>query len=444
MLIVSNTLTGRKEQFKPLYSPTVKMYVCGITPYDYAHLGHGRVYVTFDVLYRLLNYLGYSVTYCRNFTDIDDKLLARAQQELGDSSLYKEIAARFINAYHEDMTALNCLPPTYEPRVTTHIPEIIEFIKALIAQNKAYIVNGDVYYSIESFPDYGKLSKRSIDGALIGARVQIRDEKQNPLDFALWKSDPLGVSWDSPWGPGRPGWHIECSALAYKYLGKQIDIHAGGMDLIFPHHENEIAQTEGRFHEQFAQYWLHNAFVRINQEKMSKSTGNFFTLRQVFKNYDPAVIRYYILTHHYRTPLDFAFEDIEAVQKSYLRLTNLFAQEREKSCYAAPDKNAPVVHHMLDYLCDDLNTQGLLGVVFENIGLLQENAQIRQEVYYILNTLLGLTFKQLEKATVITPEIQELINQREQARLEKNWAKADALRDQLKALGVELQDSKIK
>ncbi len=444
MLTLYNTLHSTKEPFYPAHHPLVKMYVCGITPYDYAHLGHGRVYVTFDVLYRLLHFLGYSVTYCRNFTDIDDKLLERAQRELGDSSLYQQIATQFTNAYHEDMMLLNCLPPTYEPRVTTHIPEIIAFVKALVAQQKAYVIGSNVYYSIDSFPAYGALSKRTRDDLLAGARVQVREEKRNPLDFALWKHDPFGVSWDSPWGPGRPGWHIECSTLAYKYLGKHIDIHAGGMDLIFPHHENEIAQSEGYFHEQFARYWLHNAFVRVNQEKMSKSLGNFFTLRDIFKHVDPAVIRYYILTHHYRSPLDFALSDIEAVQKSFNKLALLFASEREKTSIAAPDRNAPIVHQMLDYLCDDLNTQGLLGVVFEHILVLHENTRVREEVYYILTTLLGLTFKYCEKKIDITPEIQILLAQRENARANRDWVTADAIRDKLIALGVEVHDQKVK
>lgn len=449
MLTITNTLTGKKESFIPFTDKLVKLYVCGITPYDYAHVGHGRCYVTFDVLFRLLQHLGYTVSYCRNFTDIDDKLINRAEKELGDPSAYAVIATRFINAYHEDMAALNCLPPTYEPRVTDNIPEIIAFIENLITQNKAYVVDGDVYYSIEKFPDYGKLSKRNLAELQAGARVAVRGNKKNPLDFALWKSEPEGTFWKSPWGWGRPGWHIECSALAYKYLGQPIDIHAGGMDLIFPHHENEIAQSEGRFNAPFARYWMHNAFVRIDKEKMSKSLGNFFTLKDVFAKYEPQLIRYYILTHHYRAPLDFSFGDIEASKKSYQRLSNLFLQESKQfvsldGTMRAPTTQSLLYQKMLGFISDDLNTPGMFGVLFEHLQEIQDNSLLRQEIYNLIRTVLGLTLVPLPAVKVeITPEIQQLIDERNAARAEKNWKRADELRDQLHALGIEVQDTKI-
>src|SRR3989304_813986 len=338
MIKITNTLSGTKEAFKSREPGKVRLYVCGVTPYDNAHIGHGRVYVTFDMLYRLLHYLDYEVTYCRNFTDIDDKLLNKAEAAFGDRLRYKEIADSYIKSYTEDMRKLNTLPPDYEPRVTENIDAIIAFIQGLIGARKAYVANGDVYFHIQAFPDYGKLSKQKLDELRAGARVEVSELKKDPLDFALWKSEPEGQFWKSPWGYGRPGWHIECSALAATYLGKHIDIHAGGMDLIFPHHENEIAQSEGRYGAPFSKYWMHNAFVRVDKEKMSKSLGNFFTLQDVFKNIDPMVIRYYYITHHYRAPLDFSFDDIAAVQKSYQRLCKLFSTSTIKSDKADSNK----------------------------------------------------------------------------------------------------------
>lgn len=442
MIKITNTLTGKKEQFVPLEQHKVLLYVCGITPYDFAHVGHGRVYVTFDVLVRTLRLLGYEVSYCRNYTDIDDKLLHKAAQEFSDETKYLEVANRYIRAYEQDMQALNCVTPTYQPRVTQTIPEIIAFVAGLIENGKAYEVNGDVYFRIASFPEYGKLSKQKLDELRSGARVEVNDVKEDPLDFALWKAEASGASWSSPWGTGRPGWHIECSAMANKFLGQHIDIHAGGMDLIFPHHENEIAQTEGLFETQFAQYWMHNAFVRINKEKMSKSLGNFFTLRQVFEQFDPMVVRFYYLSHHYRAPLDFAFDDIVAVQKSYQRLAKFFASFERASVIEV--HKSDVVQKMLEFVCDDLNTPGMFGVLFENLPLLQNDPVQASIVKAFLIDILGLSLQPLpEKAVEITPEIEKLLAEREGARAAKNWAQADALRDTLKQLGYDVQDKKI-
>lgn len=442
MLKITNTLTGKKEEFRPLEKNKVRLYVCGITPYDYAHLGHGRVYVTFDVLYRLLQLLDYNVAYCRNFTDIDDKLLNKAEKEYGDEHRYLDVANKFIDAYTQDMTELNCLKPTYEPRVTQTIPEIIAFVQGLVEKGKAYVAHGDVYFRISKFPAYGKLSKQKIDELRSGARIEVNDIKEDPLDFALWKSETDGTFWQSPWGWGRPGWHIECSAMAHKFLGAQIDIHAGGMDLIFPHHENEVAQTEGLFEEQFSRYWMHNAFVRINKEKMSKSLGNFFTLRQVFEQFNPMVVRFYYLNHHYRVPLDFAFDDIAALQKSYQRLCRIFDTVGVASKEAM--MQSKIVQQMIEFIADDLNTPGMFGVLFENLATIQSNAQEAQAVKAFLVHILGLSLQPLpEKAVELTPEITTLIEAREKARAEKNWALADALREQLKALGYEAQDKKL-
>lgn len=438
-LVVTNTLTKQKEQFVPLNDHQVLMYVCGITPYDYAHIGHGRVYVTFDIVYRLLKFLGYQVTYCRNFTDIDDKLINKATQELGDSKRYAEIAQKYITAYHQDMANLNCLSPDYEPYVTKTIPEIISFISGLIANDKAYVVNGSVYYRVKSFKDYGKLSKQNLDELEAGARVNVSPEKENALDFALWKAEDEHNFWQSPWGWGRPGWHIECSAMANKYLGKHIDLHAGGRDLIFPHHENEIAQSEGLYGAPFAKYWMHNAFVQINKEKMSKSLNNFFTLKDVFEQIDPMVLRYYFANHNYGTPLDFNLEELPKIQKSYNRLCLALESSDASTVHQTQLISSPIVQKLLTYLCDDLNTSGMFGVIFENLGTLSAHEKIYLKVF--LQQIMGLSMIPIpEKQITITPEIQALIDQRNQARANKNWQEADRLRAELTKIGITVQD----
>lgn len=446
MIKLNNTVTGKKEDFIPLKPNNVLMYVCGITPYDLAHIGHGRVYVSFDVLYRLFKFLGFSITYCRNFTDIDDKILKKAQVEFGNRHRYADITKRYIDAYHEDMKALGCLLPEFEPRVTDNVPLIITFIQGLIDAGKAYESGGDVYFSIDSFPAYGILSKHKVQDLRAGARVEINEKKRDPLDFALWKSEPEGEFWQSPWGWGRPGWHIECSALAAHYLGKHIDIHAGGLDLVFPHHENEIAQSEALYGAPFARYWVHNGLVRINEEKMSKSLGNFFTLRDVFKHFDPMVIRFYILSHHYHAPMEFSFDDIRASEKSYRRLCRVFeAVNCDEILEPVIITESVVVQRMLDYLIDDLNTPGMFGVLFEKLNALQEDHEELCRVRAFLVNVLGLDLKQLpEREVEMTPEIEQLLRDREQARADKDWAKSDAIRDKLHAMGVEIKDSKLK
>ncbi len=456
-LSLTNTLSGQTEQFIPQNNQAVRMYVCGITPYDYAHIGHGRCYVTFDLLLRLLRLLNYQVTYCRNFTDIDDKLLNRAIKEFDDQMRYPEIAQRYMHAYQQDMQNLNCLSPDFEPLVTQTIPEIITLITKLIANHKAYVVDGDVYYAVDQFPDYGKLSKRNLADLQAGARVEIDQRKRNPLDFALWKSEPEHSFWASPWGWGRPGWHIECSAMAAKHLGEQIDIHGGGMDLIFPHHENEIAQSEGVFPAPFAKYWVHNAFVRINKEKMSKSLDNFFTLQDIFKQFDPMVLRYHFVKHNYSAPLDFSFADLEIDRKTYQKLCKTFSQIeanfinqdnnidtlQTQSLDLTEISKSPIAQKMLDFLCQDLNTSGLFGVLYESLDILRTDLTQFVCVKKILQNILGLTLMPLiEPEILITPEIQTLIDQRIIARENKNWVEADRLRNQLITLGVELQDKK--
>jgi cysteinyl-tRNA synthetase len=434
----TNTLSGKKEGF--VAGKQVKMYVCGVTPYDDAHIGHGRCYVAFDLLYRTLQFFGTDVHYCRNFTDIDDKTMHRAEKEFGDRLRFHEIADRYIKNFHQDIAKLNCLSPQHEPRVTDNIPQIIEFIQKLIDKGDAYQSGNDVYFCIEKFSEYGKLSKQKIEDLHAGARIDICDKKKNPLDFALWKGEPEGEFWKSPWGYGRPGWHIECSVLAYLNLGDHIDIHGGGLDLIFPHHENEIAQSESLLGSPFSRMWIHNGMVNSNKEKMSKSLGNFFILRDIYKHFDPMVLRYYFLTHHYRMPIEFSFEGLTSAQKSYERLIRLCAQTTEFDATYSSD----IIDRMNAFLQDDLNTPGLLGVIFENITEIAQDVQKLAAIKNILINVLGLSLQPLpENSVELTPEIEALIVERNKARREKNWARSDEIRDQLKLLGVDVHDGKI-
>jgi cysteinyl-tRNA synthetase len=394
------------------------------------------------LLYRLLQFLGADVTYCRNFTDIDDKLINRAEKDLNDATQYPLLANRYIESFHADMKKLNCLPPAVEPRVTMHIPQIISFIEGLIKAEHAYVTPlGDVYFSIRSFKPYGELSKRSLDDLEAGARVSVRADKHDPLDFALWKSADEAPGWESPWGFGRPGWHIECSALAKEYLGDTIDIHGGGMDLIFPHHENEKAQSEALSKKPLARFWLHNAFVRIDQEKMSKSLGNFLTLSQVCDQFNPMVVRYYYLQHHYRSPLDFTKVDIEAAGTCYERLCSALENYPIASQEDILRSDSLLVRNLIKALCDDLTVARLCGLLFENIkGIGPEEASLVKGVLY---HLLGLSMEPLPRQeVVITPEIQALLDARIEARKAKDWKRSDELRDALRELGVEVQDSK--
>ena len=444
MLLFTNTLTRKKEKFLTAKDKPVSLYVCGITPYDFAHIGHGRCYVTFDLVYRLLKFLGYEVTYCRNFTDIDDKILKRSEQELGDVHRYAEITQKYIDSFLSDMKQLQCLNPTIQPRVTEMIPQIISFIQGLIDKKAAYESQGSVYFRVSSYQEYGKLSKQNIKQLRSGARIQVDDTKEDPLDFALWKKDEK-VGFQSPWGQGRPGWHIECSAMAQDVFQDTVDIHGGGIDLLFPHHENEIAQSESLYNRSFVNYWLHNAFVQINKEKMSKSLGNYFTLQDMFKEFDPMVIRFYFLKHHYRNPLEFAVDDLKAAETTYKRLVNAFKDVSIESIDDVEQvRSHSVVVAMLEYLRDDMNTSGALGVLFEKLSLLQDDHEAKSYIKYLLVHVFGLTLQVLpEKKVTITPEIQSLIDQREQARANKDWALADKLRDQLQAMGVVLQDKKL-
>jgi cysteinyl-tRNA synthetase len=440
---LTNTLTRKKEFFVPLENNSVKMYVCGITPYDYSHLGHGRCYVNFDILVRLLKFLEYNVNYVRNFTDIDDKILKKAENQ-GDINFYPKIAKTFIEAYHLDMKSLGNLKPDHEPRVTQYIPKIIKFVADLIKKDKAYVIDTDVYFDISKYTEYGKLSGRDLDEQKTGARIDVDQRKHNPGDFALWKGNNEALFWKSPWGFGRPGWHIECSVMAQELLGQTIDIHGGGMDLIFPHHENEIAQSEGLHDKKFARYWLHNAFITINKEKMSKSLGNFVTLKDIFNIYNPMVLRYFFLQHNYRTPIDFSDEELKASQVAYKKLINCFGHQSDSTIGMADILKNTLAKKIIEALCDDLNTPRALGVIFENFTEIKEDVQAKLAIQAIIQNILGLDLYPIEETqTIVTLEIQTLINQREQARKDKNWALSDQIRDQLKKLGYEGKDKKI-
>ncbi len=434
--ILSNTLSRERTIFFPINKNNVKMYVCGITPYADAHIGHGRCYVVFDILYRVLKHLGYKVNYVRNFTDIDDKLINRAQEQ-GDINKYKEIAELYINRFSDDVAQLGCLEPTLQPRVTDSISEIISFIENLIKDKKAYVIKNDVYFDVYSFKGYGKLSGKNPEEIIPFIR-EVNNEKRNPEDFALWKGNEENLFWKSPWGYGRPGWHIECSVLVEKFLGSTIDIHGGGIDLIFPHHDNEIAQSESLSGKVFANYWIHNAFVNLNKEKMSKSLGNIFSLRDIYKKFHPMVLRYYFLQHHYKTPIDFSLTSLESVERAYRKLVDIFDNVPLKSIII---KNN-IVQQMEDALLDDLHTPGVLSILFENLEQIKQSKELLSEVKKFLEKVVGIKFERLDK-TVITSDIQKLIDEREEARGKKDWAKADELRKKLFELGIDIQDKKI-
>jgi cysteinyl-tRNA synthetase len=459
------------------------MYVCGVTVYDYCHIGHARANVVFDVIYRYLGYSGYDVTYVRNFTDIDDKIINRANKEGVD---YKTISERYIEAFNQDMARLGLAKPTVEPKATDHMKGIIGVIETLIARGHAYEAAGDVYYSVESFPGYLRLSGRNLEDMLAGARVEVDDRKRNPMDFALWKaSKPGEPSWDSPWGQGRPGWHIECSAMSMEYLGKTFDIHGGGKDLVFPHHENEIAQSEAANGCQFVRYWLHNGFVNINSEKMSKSLGNFFTIREVLENYDPETLRFFILSAHYRSPIDFSDQNLNEAQAgleriySCLAAVNAALEGRDvPGGEAHGDSLSPAgkdLHEKLQALVprfreamdDDFNTAQALGVLFETVratnrvlaetgdhtpatlSLLQRVAILFSETGGVLGlftttpaTWLDAIRKAKSGQMEITPEeIEQLIAERAAARKSRDFKRGDEIRDMLLQKGIQLLDS---
>jgi len=450
VLQLYNTLTQKKEDFAPIDAGRIRMYVCGVTTYDYCHLGHGRMLVVFDVITRFLRFNGFDVTYVRNITDIDDKIINRAN-ELGIA--FDELSEKFINIMHEDERALNILPPDIEPRATHHMQEILDMVGTLVEKGYAYAAdNGDVYFSVSKFADYTKLSKRNLDEMLAGARVEVDEAKRDARDFALWKAaKPDEPGWDSPWGFGRPGWHIECSAMSTQCLGETFDIHGGGSDLIFPHHENEIAQSECATGKEFARYWMHNGPLRIDDEKMSKSLGNFFTIRQVLEQYSPEVIRYFLISSHYRSAINYSQDNLGqasgALERFYNALKGIDYTE------VASAENTEFERRFTASMEDDFNTPEAIGVLFD---LAREINRLKQEDMAAASSLAALLVKlgavlgilQLSAEDFLrrgsedidAAYIEELINKRNLAREEKDWALADQIRDELKALNVILED----
>lgn len=451
MIKLYNSLTQRKEEFKPREAGKVGIYVCGITTYDYLHLGHARMLVAFDVVTRYLRARGFEVNYVRNITDIDDKIINRAKE---NGELFSDLTSRFIDAMHEDERALSVLPPDIEPRATAHIEEIIAMIERLLAKDMAYKVDsGDVYFSVMNFPDYGKLSKKKMDELLDGARIEVGEMKKDPRDFVLWKSSPDdGVGWDSPWGYGRPGWHIECSAMSTCCLGDNFDIHGGGSDLLFPHHENEVAQSEAATGKTFANVWMHNGPLRVDNEKMSKSLNNFFTVREILQDYDAEVVRHLLIASHYRSPINYSEQglrqSISVLERFYNALKDLdtagaksLTNSRfEKAFYAAMD--------------DDFNTAEAFSVLFEMVKEINRQKSEDPDAANQLGALLvklggilGLLQAEPEEflrgnvATEVDAEkIDQLIAAREQARANKDWASADKIRDQLAEMKVVVED----
>ena len=476
-LKIYNTLTGRKEEFVPIKPGEVKIYTCGVTVYDVNHVGHGRSLIVFDVIRRYLRYLGYKVVFVRNFTDVDDKIINRAKNECLPFTV---IADRYIKSYFEDAENFRIEPADVEPRVTTHIPDIIDLIQKLIDKGYAYVVEGDVYFSVRKFKDYGKLSKRSIDELLAGARVEPGEKKKDPLDFALWKASKAGEpAWDSPWGKGRPGWHTECTAMIFKHLGETIDIHGGGLDLTFPHHENELAQAEALSEKPFARYWIHNGLVTVNGQKMSKSLGNYITLKEIYSKYEPDVLRLLVLSVHYRSPLDFSWEKMEESKKAYERLKNAI-DEYEVLKKLPEDSNFE--HHLYDDIAkaeqefyaamsDDFNTPEALAALFglvrsmnilrdkavKNEGISKKALESYKEASEVLHSIgrdifgffdslqpcIEVEELKSEKAEEKIDEeiVQLLIELRDRARKEKNFEVADYIRDKLKETGIILEDT---
>lgn len=455
-MILYNTLNRKKEEFIPQIPGKVSMYVCGPTVYNYFHVGNARPFMMFDVLRRYLEYRGYEVTYVQNFTDVDDKIIQRANQDGTDSLTISE---KYIVEYFKDADALGIKRATVHPKVTDTIPEIIRFVETLIQKGFAYESNGDVYFDTTRYEGYGKLSKQSIEDLDSGARVEVNEQKKNPVDFALWKAYKPGEPyWESPWGKGRPGWHIECSVMSTKFLGETLDIHAGGQDLIFPHHENEIAQSEAYSGKPYVRYWLHNGYINIDNEKMSKSKGNFFTVRDILKEYEPEVIRFFMLQAHYRSPINFSRELIEAASNGLERLYNVkenliyragnalnleLKQEEE----AAVNELEAFRQEYMEAMDDDLNTADAVAAIFElaraiNIRLQEEPSKAYLEKALFMLTelcdVLGILNRQQES---LDSEVEALIEKRQDARKNKDWATSDQIRDQLKAMGVQLEDT---
>ncbi|GEP80376.1 cysteine--tRNA ligase [Staphylococcus carnosus] len=457
MITLYNTLTRQKEPFEPLEPDKVKMYVCGPTVYNYIHIGNARPAINYDVVRRYFEYKGYDVNYVSNFTDVDDKLIKRSK-ELNES--VPEIADRYIQAFYEDTGALNVKKATSNPRVMNHMDDIIEFIKDLVDKGYAYESGGDIYFRTRKFEGYGKLSHQSIDDLKVGARIESGEQKEDALDFTLWKkAKPGEISWDSPFGKGRPGWHIECSVMAYNELGETIDIHAGGSDLQFPHHENEIAQSEAHNHAPFANYWMHNGFINIDNEKMSKSLGNFVLVHDIIKEVDPDVLRFFMISVHYRSPINYNMELVESAKSGLERIRNSYQAIEEREAIATDIEDQSEYIEQIDQLLaqfekvmdDDFNTANAITTWYDLAKLANkyvlENTTSKKvierfkEVFQIFSDVLGIPLKGKQQDELLDEDIEVLIEERNEARKNKDFARADEIRDQLKAQNIILEDT---
>ncbi len=461
-----NTAIRDKELFKPLNNKKVGMYVCGVTVYDLCHIGHARSAIVFDVLARYLRARGYELTYVRNFTDIDDKIINKAK-EVGKDT--KEIAEYYIKAFYEDMEKLYVERADYEPRATQFIDKMIDMVRILLEKGHAYIADGDVYFSVESFPEYGALSGRKLEDMIAGKRIKVTDKKRHPMDFVLWKSAKPGEPfWDSPWGPGRPGWHLECSVMSCHYLGPSFDIHGGGEDLIFPHHENERAQAICAYGGTFARYWIHNGFVTVESEKMSKSLGNFITIRDALKLYHPQIIRLFLLSRHYKSPVDFSEKSMKAVKSALVRayrtlekLEEIIGPDDKREAISLEEEKGGFLNRFIKVMDDDLNTAAAIGLLFEKIKEINKKIEQKQgnwkeellrdrKELLSAGEILGIFkespkdfFKEIyaKELPISIDEIEKMIKERQEARKRKDWDKADSIRNRLKDMGIILEDT---
>jgi len=457
-LKIYNTLTRQKETFIPLEENKIKMYVCGPTVYNFFHIGNARPFMIFDAFRNYMEYRGYEVTYVQNFTDVDDKIIKRANEE-GISPI--EVAEKYIAEYFKDADALGIKRATVHPRVTENIENIITFIEDLISKGFAYELNGDVYFNSQAYKEYGKLSKQNLEELNLGARIDVNDEKKHPIDFALWKAKKEGeIGWQSPWGEGRPGWHIECSVMSARYLGDTIDIHAGGQDLIFPHHENEIAQSEARSGKQFARYWMHNGYINVDNQKMSKSLGNFFTVRDILSEFSGQVIRFFLLSAHYRNPVNFSKELILQAKAGMERLANSKERLVFTISHAKGQMNeselelvSALENHrdrFIEAMDDDINTADAISIIFElarfsntnvtensSLEWAEKNLSLFNELTGVLNII-----KAEDTASNDNEQIEKLIKDRVEAKKNKDFALADAIRDELKSMGIEIEDTR--
>lgn len=457
---IYNTLTNKKEEFHEINKGKVTIYSCGPTVYNYFHIGNARPFITFDLLRNFMEYIGYEVKFVQNFTDVDDKIIKRANEE---NLTPKEVADKYIQAYYEDAKALGIRKATVHPRVTDVMDDIIKYVQDLVDGGYAYELNGDVYFEVDKFKDYGKLSNKNIDELEAGARIGVNEQKKSPMDFALWKAKKEGeIAWDSPWGEGRPGWHIECSVMSTKYLGEHIDIHCGGADLIFPHHENEIAQSEAHNHEKFANYWMHNGYINVDNVKMSKSLGNFFTVRDVLEHYTGDVLRFFMLSAHYKSPINYSKELLDAAKTSLDRIKNckknidfiiknlsqkeFTAQENDLLKQISGFKDS-----FIEKMSDDLNSADAISVIFDLVKFANSNINensskaFAQQTLDLLNELTGvLNIANLDtqNSDIDEEKILSLIEERANAKKAKDFARADQIRDELLGMGIQIKDTR--